>query len=104
MFSNSTQPQNCDFNFYIYILCFHRLLNNIKNNAFTPTKRSDAQPLVDREKKFERLPVNILRSLKGKRYLRKSKLKVLSRRRFLTSLRLSASIDIPVCSNHLTRL
>ena len=29
---------------------------------YTPTKRSDAQPLVEREKQFECLPVEILKS------------------------------------------
>ena len=30
--------------------------------CFTPTKRSDAQPLVEREKHFKCLPVEISRS------------------------------------------
>ena len=36
---------------------------------YTPTKRSDAQPLVEREKQLECLPVEISRSLKGKQML-----------------------------------
>ena len=35
-------------------------------STLTPTKRSDAQLLVKREKQFECLPVEISRSLKGK--------------------------------------
>ena len=35
----------------------------------TPTKQSDAQPLVEREKQFECRPVEITRSLKGKQML-----------------------------------
>ena len=35
----------------------------------TPTKRSDAEPLVEREKQFECRPVEISRSLKGKQML-----------------------------------
>ena len=34
-----------------------------------PTKRSDAQPLVEREKQFECPPVEISRSYKGKQML-----------------------------------
>ena len=40
-----------------------------QNLCFTPTKQSDAQPLVEREKQFECLPVEISRSLKGKQML-----------------------------------
>ena len=40
-----------------------------RNRSYMPTKRSDAQPLVEREKQFECRPVEILRSLKGKQML-----------------------------------
>ena len=35
----------------------------------TPTKRSDVQPLVEREKQFECRPVEISKSQKGKQML-----------------------------------
>ena len=41
----------------------------INVGLYTPTKRSDAQPLVEREKQFECLPVEISRSEKGKQML-----------------------------------
>ena len=41
----------------------HFSLSVLKKNALNvPTKRSDAQPLVEREKQFECLPVEISRS------------------------------------------
>ena len=46
---------------------FERL--KARNFFITPTKRSDAQPLVERENQFECLPVEISRSLKGKQML-----------------------------------
>ena len=42
------------------------MIRSLYGATNTPTKRPDAQPLVEREKQFECLQVEISRSLKGK--------------------------------------
>ena len=46
------------------VLSKMKTIFNDRNTINTPPKRSDAQPLVEREKQFECLLVEILRSFK----------------------------------------